>query len=234
MPDKPVMLDREKLETLFTALDNELDRLNATAEIYVAGGARMVLGLRDTRTTTDIDVAFRRRQGPVDEAIGAVTQEHGLKPGWINEGMATSLPTGKDPGETALYEGKRLKVIGASAERMLAMKVMALRDKDLDDIETLMDATGLRRVDEIKTLIKKEYANEGPGADALAKVRLPTFEKWLARRSSVRDDEAGNRKGQVHRVAIGDEPPGPKPGPKPAAGASEQNAERPKPAEYER
>ena len=43
------MLNREKLETLFAALENELERQDASAELYVAGGARMALGLRDTR-----------------------------------------------------------------------------------------------------------------------------------------------------------------------------------------
>ena len=41
MGSQTVMLDREKLEALFAELDIELERIDASAEVYVAGGARM-------------------------------------------------------------------------------------------------------------------------------------------------------------------------------------------------
>ena len=59
------------------------------------------------------------------------------------------------------------------------MKVMALRDKDHNDIRALMKITGVRSVEQIETLVKEEYAYDQPGAGALAQLRLPEFAKWL-------------------------------------------------------
>ena len=175
------MLDRKRIETLFEALDAELDRLNASAELYVAGGARMALGLREGRTTSDVDVSFRRTEGAVDQALETVGEQNGLKPSWLNSAMLKTLPSTPDSDESTLYEGRRLKIIGASPKRVLAMKVMALRTKDLDDIRALMKSTGIETVEQIGTLIKEHYASEGPGAEALAQVRLPILAKWLER-----------------------------------------------------
>lgn len=63
IPAEPVSLNRKTLETLLAALDEALERQGASAEVYVAGGARMILGFKDDRTTTDVDVVFRRSEG---------------------------------------------------------------------------------------------------------------------------------------------------------------------------
>ena len=215
MPAEPVSLDRETLERLLAALDEALGRRGASAEVYVAGGARMILGFKDDRTTTDVDVSFRRSEGPVNEAVSAVADEHGLEHTWINEGMETSRPTARDTGEAPLYEGKHLTVIGASAEWMLAMKVMAFREKDLGDIEILMEETGLHQPEEIRTLLEKVYANEAPGAHSLIKLRQEALEEWLRRAA------------QAPRSVIGTMAKPPAAAPLPAAGAAAARASRP-------
>lgn len=193
MPAEPIDLDRKKLETLLAALDEALERRGASAEIYVAGGARMVLGFKDDRTTTDVDVVFRRSEGPVKEAIAAVADEHGLDRTWVNAGMETSRPTAKDTGESPVYEGKHLTVIGASAEWMLAMKVMAFRDKDLGDIEILMEQVGVEQPEDIRALMEKVYVNEGPGAQSLINLRQEALEEWLRRGAVTREKTTGRR-----------------------------------------
>ena len=93
--------------------------------------------------------------------------------------METSRPTSKDPGETPLYAGKHLTVVGASAEWMLAMKVMAFREKDLSDIKVLMEETGRHEPEAVKALMEKVYGNEAPGALSLIKLRHEALEDWL-------------------------------------------------------
>ena len=108
MGSQTVMLDRKKLEALFAELDVELDRIDASAEVYVAGGARMAFGLSDGRVTSDVDAAFRKTEGPVGQALAAVAERNGLAPDWINSAMVGSAPTSADTGESTLYEGRRL------------------------------------------------------------------------------------------------------------------------------
>ena len=141
----------------------------------------MAFGLRRERVTTDVDAAVRRTEGPVRRALTAVAKHNALDLDWVNSAMVRTLRTAADTEESALYDGRRLKVVGASPKRMLAMKVMGLRDKDLDDIRPLMEITGIRNVKEIDALIQEHYTNERPGAEALAQVRLPILAEWLGR-----------------------------------------------------
>lgn len=180
-PSDEVTLDRKLLETLFEQLDTELERNDARARIYVVGGARMTLGLRQGRTTGDVDVMFREAEGPVSQAVETVAERNGVAKEWLNTAAVKMLPTGPDAGEISLYEGRRLTVVGASAERMLATKVMAMRAKDHDDIRRLMDITGIREPDKIDALMQKVYVNERPGARGLIKLKMSELTRWLER-----------------------------------------------------
>lgn len=180
-PGDEVTLDRELLEALFKQLDAELERNDSRAQIYVVGGARMTLGLREGRTTRDVDVTFREAKGPVNQAVETVAERNDLARDWFNTAAVKMLPTGPDAGETTLYEGRRLTIVGASAERMLAMKVMAMRAKDHEDIRRLMNITGIREPDKVDALMQKVYANEQPGARALIKLKMTEFTRWLER-----------------------------------------------------
>ena len=180
-PNDEVTLDRELLETLFEQLDAELEKNDARARIYVVGGARMTLGLREGRTTRDVDVTFREAKGPVNQAVETVAERNDVAKDWLNTGAVKMLPTGPDAGETTLYEGRRLTIVGASAERMLATKVMAMRAKDHEDIRRLMNITGIREPDKVDALMQKVYVNEQPGAGALIKLKMTEFTRWLER-----------------------------------------------------
>ena len=75
-PGDEVALDRELLEKLFEQLDAELEKKDATARIYVVGGARMTLGLREGRTTGDVDATFREAKGRVNQAVESVAEQN--------------------------------------------------------------------------------------------------------------------------------------------------------------
>ena len=183
-----VTLDRELLERLFEQLDAELEKNGARARVYVVGGARMTLGLRDGRTTRDADVTFRDAEGPVNEAVETVAERNNLAKDWLNTAAVKMLPTSPDAGETTLYEGRRLTIVGASAERMLATKVMAMRAKDHEDIRRLMNITGIREADKVEALMQKAYVNEQPGAGMVIALKISEFSRWLEREKRM---EAG-------------------------------------------
>ena len=73
-PRNEIGLDRELLETLFKQLDAELEKSHARARIYVVGGARITLGLREGWTTRDVDVTFREAEGSVYRPVGTVAR----------------------------------------------------------------------------------------------------------------------------------------------------------------
>ena len=63
-------LNSEIVVGLLEDLDRELDRAGGPAELYLAGGARMLLGWRTDRRTSDLDGVMRtgqtRQWNPVD------------------------------------------------------------------------------------------------------------------------------------------------------------------------
>ena len=55
-------LNSENVAGLLEDLDRELDRAGGRAELYLAGGARMLLGWRTDRRTSDLDGVMRTGQ----------------------------------------------------------------------------------------------------------------------------------------------------------------------------
>ena len=150
-------LNHSKLEQLFEELDDELCKRRASGELYVIGGARMAYGLNRARRTMDIDAVCRAGRTAIRNAAATVREKHKLRSGWLNEGAAGMLPTTSDNHEVTLFSGKNLKVLGASPERMLALKVSSLRDKDWKDIKPLMTATGATTFEKIEKVVRNEY-----------------------------------------------------------------------------
>ena len=151
-------LDREKLYELFETLDKELrhERGDRTV-IYVAGGARMALGLHDGRTTNDIDCVIRENHGAASKAVRKITERAKLPNDWLNEELGQVMPKSPDTGEVTLFSGSKLVVKGASAKRMLGMKICAHRKIDIDDAKVLVKRLNLKSTKEIQKITEDLY-----------------------------------------------------------------------------
>ena len=156
-------LNSENVAGLLEDLDRELDLAGGRAELYLAGGARMLLGWRTDRRTSDLDGVMRTGQTLLMTTAMKISRRHGLEPTWVNPAVTYFVPSKPDPGETTLYSGKALTVKGASAEHMLAMKIRSHRDIDLNDAEVLIDRLKLTSTREIQRIAEEAY--EGHGAD---------------------------------------------------------------------
>ena len=156
-------LNSENVAGLLEDLDRELHRAGGRAELYLAGGARMLLGWRTDRRTSDLDGVMRTGQTVLMTAAMKISRRHGLEPTWVNPAVTYFVPSKPDPGETTLYSGKALTVKGASAEHMLAMKIRSHRDIDLNDAEVLIERLKLTSTREIQRIAEEAY--EGHGTD---------------------------------------------------------------------
>ena len=156
-------LNSENVAGLLEELDRELHRAGGRAELYLAGGARMLMGWRTDRRTSDLDGVMRTGQTVLMTAAMKISRRHGLEPTWVNPAVTYFVPSKPDAGETTLYSGKALTVTGASAEHMLAMKIRSHRDIDLNDAAVLIDRLKLTSTREIQRIAEDAY--EGHGAD---------------------------------------------------------------------
>lgn len=132
-------MDKQELAKLLAELDNQLQ---SSCDVILIGGAAMILHYGSRRATHDIDILLvRGNAADLRQAIRAVASQHGLPENWINEaakGFADILP--RDfyhrliPLDLA-YRYLRLYVVGRPEQ--VAMKIVALREQDMEDLELL-------------------------------------------------------------------------------------------------
>ncbi|MGI9019050.1 MAG: hypothetical protein ACR2HR_18440 [Euzebya sp.] len=154
MADNEKDLTEPYIRTLFAKLDDELLRRGERAIVYVVGGVNIALAIDGSRTTTDIDVVVKRGFDVVFDAARAVAEtEPGLGADWLNAAFTGNTPDGgltwpwidnKDADTPSMaFAGSALHVQLASPEMMLALKTLAQRPQDMDDIYQLMRITGI-------------------------------------------------------------------------------------------
>jgi Nucleotidyltransferase of unknown function (DUF6036) len=121
------LLDRESIIKAFRRLGDRLTRRGVVADVYVFGGAAMALAYDARRATRDIDAIFQPHGVVLDEAR-AVAGELGLPPWWLNEQASVYVARGEDSKGPRIFDHPGLRVQAASAEHLLAMKVLAAAD----------------------------------------------------------------------------------------------------------
>jgi hypothetical protein len=161
------LLDRAGIEEAFRRLGERLARRGVVADLYVFGGAAMALAYDSRRSTRDIDAVLKPHGVVLDEA-GAVADELGLPRWWLNEQASAYVAPGGDAAAPRVFDHPGIRVSAASPEHLLAMKVLASRRRDSDDIRFLVKHLGLTTADEVLTLC----ANVFPDEEVPARARL--------------------------------------------------------------
>lgn len=163
------MLTRERIMGLFTELDEELGRAGIRGDVFVVGGAAMVVAYDARPATRDVDGVWHP-SSDVRHAAEAVAARHDdLAPDWLNDGVKGFLPGGDRANPRVVYEGEHLTVSVPSPEYLLATKLSASRtSRDEADILRLYRACGLTTVEEGLDLLERFY----PGRPMEAKVRF--------------------------------------------------------------
>lgn len=152
-------LDRAEIERILARLAERLDRRGVTADLYVFGGAAIALAFDARRATRDIDALFVPH-GIVLEEARAVAEEFGLPGWWLNEQASAYLAPGADQAATTVFDRPGLRVATASPERLLAMKVLAARPRDEEDIRLLARHLGLSTSTQVLELAGEIFPDE--------------------------------------------------------------------------
>jgi predicted nucleotidyltransferase len=153
------LLDREAITEAFRRLGDRLARRGLVADIYVFGGAAMALAYDARRATRDIDAIFKPH-GVVVEAARAIAEELGLPHWWLNEQASAYVAPGGDPGAPRVFDHPGLRVSAASPEHLLAMKVLAARRRDAEDIRFLVKRMHLESAEEALALCAEIFPEE--------------------------------------------------------------------------
>ncbi len=133
-------MDKQELAQILQDLDGQL---SSSCDIILIGGAAMILYFGASRATHDIDVlVLRGNLAELRRVVQVVAEQRNLPAGWMNEaakGFADILPRDFYQRLTPLdldLQYLRLYVLGRPEQ--VAMKIVALREQDLEDLEILL------------------------------------------------------------------------------------------------
>lgn len=153
------LFGRQALEATFRLLATELAGHDVRADVYVFGGAAMILAYGVGRATRDVDAVFEPH-GAVLEAARRVADAEGLPPWWLNEQASVYLSSLRDRDAAPVFDHPNLRVAAASPEHMVAMKALAARAQDLDDLGTLIARLGLASAEDVFAIVARVFPDE--------------------------------------------------------------------------
>ena len=154
-----VLFGRAELERAFTALGERLARRGVVADVFVVGGAAMAPAYDATRVTRDVDATFLPH-GIVIEEARHVADALGLPYWWLNEQASIYISGKDDPGKRRVFDHPGLRVMAASPAHIFAMKALAARTRDIDDLRLLADIVGVESADEALQICVDFYPDE--------------------------------------------------------------------------
>lgn len=160
-----VLLGRVELERAFTVLGDRLARRGVVADLFVVGGAAMALAYDSNRVTRDVDAIFVPHGVVVDEAR-TVAAELGLPSWWLNEQASVYVSGKDDPGKRRVFDHPNLRIMVASPEHIFAMKAMAGRDRDIEDLRRLGALAGVASAEAALEVCRDFYPDETPSPRA--------------------------------------------------------------------
>ncbi|HEU5391292.1 MAG TPA: DUF6036 family nucleotidyltransferase, partial [Streptosporangiaceae bacterium] len=111
-------------------------------DVFIVGGAAMALAYDATRVTRDVDSLFVPH-GVVLEEARNVAQDLGLPAWWLNEQASVYISGKDDPDKRRVFDHPGLRVTAASPRHIFAMKALAARTRDIDDLRLLADVIGV-------------------------------------------------------------------------------------------
>jgi hypothetical protein len=154
-------LSRADIVELLTEVGAFLADRGWRATIYVADGAAMAL-LFDARSATrDVDAVFRSDRGQLSAAIRHVADRHGLPAAWLNDQVAALVPAADDPDAVELVL-PGLEVLLSSPRHLLAMTMLAGRDRDLDDLTVLFRELGVTEPGQAVRITEEVFGPDYP------------------------------------------------------------------------
>jgi hypothetical protein len=98
--------------------------------------------------------------GVVLEEAAHVADDLGLPRWWLNEQASVYISGKTDPGKRRVFDHPALRVMAASSDHIFAMKALAARTRDVDDLRSLAEIIGIESVDAAPYICADVYQDE--------------------------------------------------------------------------
>lgn len=123
-----------------------------------------------TRVTRDVDARFVPH-GIVIEEARRVADDVGLPYWWLNEQANVCISGKDDPGRRRVFDHPGPRVMAASPAHIFAMKALAARTRDVDDLRLLASTIGVGSADETLRICADFYPDEPVSGRSAAVLR---------------------------------------------------------------
>jgi len=162
-------MDEQNIIDMLTLVGDELQRMGLKRPIRVllVGGAYMITQIHNRSTTRDVDIIAQKidRQSEehriLKQATSTVARILNASPAWFSDNMADFFKSiGKVPNGKLWFSRGKLEVYLPDPGYVLALKMISGRDKDLEDIEALLQTLHLKKRKQVENLIKKYIDQE--------------------------------------------------------------------------
>lgn len=129
--------------------------------ILVVGGAAIAMQWDHARMTNDVDVVSDDLASELREGVAAVAaKQRGVRTDWLNDAAKIgSLSPQVDPDPCLIYKGTKLMVYGASARYVMAMKLVAHRPIDLEDLPILLREADFESLEEALEWVARAHSH---------------------------------------------------------------------------
>jgi hypothetical protein len=168
---KAVAMQAQDIVTYFAELGQELQHLGVQhpIRILLIGGAYMLTQVHNRPTTNDVDVLLKDIDDTTTSplyrtfkaAVRAVASRNHLPNTWMNDLVSDFLRnTGTVPQGTLWRRYAMLEVYIPPSEYILALKLLAGRPKDRDDIYTLCQQIKIQAREQAQQLVDRYIPNK--------------------------------------------------------------------------
>lgn len=186
-------IDKTQLHEAFGRLAIALERDGTVGDVYIFGGAAMVLAYQAREATRDVDALFEPRE-KVHRAALQVAEELGLPRWWLNDQATVYLPRTPDERARLIFDHSYLRVTVVSPTHLLAMKALAARSyADIDDITLLCDRLGVTNLTEVEAICARVFPNEP--LSSRARIVVEDIVQQLERQRSIEKERSHDREG---------------------------------------
>lgn len=132
-------MDKSEIEQLLSRLD---EAMGSPCDLLIVGGAAMILHFGATRATRDIDVlVLEGEPSELRRAALEVARSHGVPENWISDAVKgfadVLLPDFSARLVRLELPLHRLNIYALGRPDQVAMKIVALREQDLEDLDLL-------------------------------------------------------------------------------------------------